>query len=119
MFLLLNHQNLDIYKVCRTFVFECYKATSGFPPEEKYALVSQIRRASTSVLLDLAEGSSRKSKAERVRFYEVSRGSLVEIDAALEIANELGYLKHVEFNSFGVLMKRCFDLRTALINSGR
>jgi four helix bundle protein len=83
MFLSLNHKKLDAYIVCKTFVSDCYKRTAGFPPEEKYALISQIRRAATSILLNIAEGSSRKSKADRTRFYEIARGSLVEIDAAL------------------------------------
>jgi four helix bundle protein len=78
MFLQLNHQKLDIYSISRTFVKECYFITKQFPSEEKSALVQQIRRAALSVHLNIAEGCSRKSETERKRFFEVSRGSIIE-----------------------------------------
>ena len=52
----------------------------------------QIRRAALSVHLNIAEGCSRRSQAERKRFYEIARGSVVEIDTALDIAVDLKYL---------------------------
>jgi four helix bundle protein len=56
-----------------------------FPVEEKFGVTSQIRRAALSVHLNIAEGASRKSEAERKRYYEISRGSVIEIDAALDM----------------------------------
>jgi four helix bundle protein len=70
MFLQLNHQQLDIYKLARVFAKDCYYATRNFPSEEKFALVQQIRRAALSVQLNSAEGCSRRSEAERKRFFE-------------------------------------------------
>ena len=93
MFLQLNHQKLDIYGVSRSFVKECYGVTKHFPSEENFSLVQQIRRAALSVHLNISEGCSRKSEAERKRFFEISRGSLVEIDAALDVSADLGYCK--------------------------
>lgn len=95
MFLTLNHQKLDIYAVSKSFVLECYRLTKILPAEEKFGMISQIRRAALSVHLNIAEGASRKSHAERKRYYEIARGSVIEIDAALDIANELDYLKNV------------------------
>lgn len=86
MFLKLNHQSLNVYQALRNFVFECYKLTNQLPAEEKFGMISQIRRAALSVHLNIAEGASRKSEAERKRYFEISRGSLIEIDAALDIA---------------------------------
>ena len=63
----------------------------GLPPHERYNLTQQIRRAAVSVILNIGEGASRKSKLERRRFYEIARGSLVEIDAAIEIAVNLTF----------------------------
>jgi len=83
MFLKLNHQKLDIYIYPRAFVSECYKLTRHLPEHEKFGIISQLRRAGLSVHLNIAEGSSRKTEADRKRFYDISRGSLVEIDAAL------------------------------------
>ena len=61
MFLTLNHQKLDIYNFSKLFVLETYKLSKVLPVEEKFGMISQIRRAALSVHLNIAEGSSRKS----------------------------------------------------------
>ena len=75
-----------MYRTVRELVRETYKVSLLLPSEEKFNMMQQIRRAAVSVKLNLAEGSTRKSEAERKRFFEVARGSVVEIDAALETA---------------------------------
>jgi len=117
MFLSLNHQQLEVYKATRSFVKECYCATKAFPQEERFALVQQIRRAAFSVHLNLSEGFSRKSAAERKRYFEVSRGSIVEIDGALDAAEDLGYCKKENLTELGVCMNRCFSMLSKLISS--
>ena len=117
MFLVVNHQKLDIYTVSKKFVFDCYKLTKNFPADEKFGMISQIRRAALSVHLNVAEGASRKSEQERKRFYEISRGSVVEIDAALDVAIELGYLENLDLKSLEISMVQCFKLLTGLIDS--
>jgi len=117
MYLKLNHQKLDVYQVSRTFVFECYKLSNLLPTEEKFGMISQIRRAALSVHLNIAEGSSRKSEVERKRYFEISRGSIIEIDAALDIANDLDYLKNINTEILGDAMINCFKLLTGLIKS--
>lgn len=77
MFLILNHQKLDIYKASQSLVLECYKISKQFPADEKFGMISQLRRAALSVHLNIAEGASRQSEKERKRYYEVSRGSIV------------------------------------------
>ncbi|MFT3826804.1 MAG: four helix bundle protein [Chitinophagaceae bacterium] len=115
MFLTLNHKKLEIYKAAKSFVLECYKLSNHLPVEEKFGLISQIRRAAISVQLNIAEGCSRRSEAERKRFYEIARGSLIEIDAAIDIANELDYLKNFEIEKLSESMVSCFKLLTGLI----
>src|SRR5215213_7223714 len=83
--------NLTSTKYPAFFVKDCYKATASFPQEEKFALTQQIRKAAFSVFLNIAEGYSRKLLLERKRFFEISRGSLNEVDAALDVATDLGY----------------------------
>lgn len=117
MFLTLNHQKLDIYSISKLFVFECYRITRSFPVEEKFGMISQIRRAALSVHLNLAEGASRKSVQERKRYYEVARGSIIEIDAALDLAKELDYLNNLELTKLGDSMVSCFKILTTLIDS--
>jgi four helix bundle protein len=115
MFLNLNHQNLDIYKLSRKFVVECYKVTKEFPHEERYCITQQIRRAAISVYLNIAEGCSRKSQNERKRYFEISRGSMIEIDAAMEIVNELGYISLEKIQNLGSYLVRCFSMISKMI----
>lgn len=79
-------------------------------------MVSQIRRAALSVYLNIAEGASRKSSVERKRFYEIARGSVVEIDAALDIVEDIGYIKKEKIEQLGFLMIKCFKILCGLIN---
>lgn len=115
MFLQLNHQKLEVYKVSREFVLECYRFTRILPEEEKYAMTSQIRRAALSVHLNIAEGASRKSENERKRFYEIARGSIVEIDAAIDIANDLNYIGKYEMINLGEKMIAAFKLLSGML----
>src|SRR5436189_1354714 len=117
MFLKLNHQKLNVYAISREFVSECYHLSKKLPSEEKFGMISQIRRAALSVHLNIAEGASRKSEAERKRYYEVSRGSIIEIDAALDIANDLEYLKGFELTLLYESMIKCFKILAGLIRS--
>jgi four helix bundle protein len=115
MFLQLNHQKLEVYKASREFVFECYRFTRILPDEEKYAMASQIRRAALSVHLNIAEGASRKSEVERKRFYEIARGSVVEIDAAMDIANDLNYIGKHDTTKLGEKMIAVFKLLSGML----
>ena len=101
MFLDLAHTKTDVFQTSKKFTLECYRVTKDFPPEERFSMVQQIRRAALSTHLNIAEGCSRKSEAERKRFFEVSRGSLIEVDAALDIANELYYKTKDELQPLG------------------
>ncbi|HYF32882.1 MAG TPA: four helix bundle protein [Chitinophagaceae bacterium] len=76
MFLQLSHTKLDVYKSSQDLAVEGYSITKLFPPEERFAMAQQIRRAALSVYLNLAEGCSRRSKVERYRFFEIARSSL-------------------------------------------
>ena len=78
-------------------------------------MITQIRRAALSVHLNIAEGASRKSEAERKRYYEISRGSVVEIDAALETAVDLEYYKIEELKTAGELLNKCFAMLSKMI----
>lgn len=117
MFLELSHTRLDIYHASKKLVIACYRYSERFPQEEKYALTRQIRRAAISVHLNIAEGCSRKSVTERKRFYEISRGSLVEIDAAFDISVELDYINKAALNESGKRMIRIFQMLSKMINA--
>ncbi len=65
MFLELAHTKLNVYQFSQELALECYRVTKKFPSDEKFAMISQIRRAAVSVHLNIAEGCSRKSQKER------------------------------------------------------
>ncbi|MCL1462800.1 four helix bundle protein, partial [Klebsiella pneumoniae] len=77
----------------------------------------QLRRAAVSSFLNLVEGSSRISTIERKRFYEIARSSVVEVDAALEIAHMQGYISSSDSDSLGAALIESFKYFSALINS--
>jgi len=115
MFLELAHTKLTIFSISKAFVLECYKQTKSFPTEERFALTQQIRRAALSVHLNIAEGCSRKSEVERKRFYEIARGSVIEIDAELDIAVGLKYITKEHLTELGALMISSFKLISKMI----
>lgn len=115
MFLQLAHTKLDAYQFSQELILECYRITRTFPIEEKFALVQQIRRAALSVHLNVSEGSSRKSKAERSRYFEMARGSVVEIDSAIGIAHKLSYLTLEELQQLGYLIIKNFKILSGMI----
>ena len=116
MFLQLNHQKLDVFATAKSFTLECYRVTKLLPTDERFNMTQQIRRAALSVCLNIAEGASRKSATERRRYYEVARGSIIEIDAALDISAELKYCNKENLEPLGSLMQRTFSMLSKMLN---
>ena len=115
MFIKLNHQSLDVYKAVRELTKEIYFISVKLPQEEKFNMVQQMRRAGLSIKLNLAEGASRRSPIERKRFIEVSRGSLIEVDAILETAVDLKYYSVDELSKIGELLNRSFAMLSKMM----
>ena len=115
MFIKLNHQSLDVYKAVRELIKEIYLISIKLPAEEKFNMVQQIRRAGLSVKLNLAEGASRRSPVERKRFLEISRGSLVEVDAILETAVDLRFFSIDQLTTVGELLNKCFAMLSKMM----
>jgi len=112
MFLQLAHTKLNAYQISQEPVVECYKTTLAFPDEEKFAMVKQIRRAALSVHLNLAEG---KSKPEGARFFEIARGSLIEVDTAIRITYKLTYASLEKLQPLGESIVKIFKLLSGMI----
>jgi four helix bundle protein len=113
----LAHKQLDVYKIGLKLVQEVYNLTKIFPKEEQFVLVSQLRRAAISVCSNLAEGSSRRTKPEKKRFYEISRSSLVEIDTQFEIALVLEYLHAKQLEKFQSYLESVFRMLSKMISN--
>jgi four helix bundle protein len=91
-----SHKDLDVWKKSVRLVVDLYKLTSRFPPDERFGLTNQIRRASTSVPANIAEGWGRGSTKEYIQFLKIARGSLTELETHLIVSGELGYVDRIE-----------------------
>lgn len=111
----LSHKNLDVYRFSIQLLEEIYKTTKSFPKEEQYTLVNQLRRAAISVCSNIAEGASRLSKREKKRFYEIARGSLVEIDTQLEISLILNYIDKEKQLLIHAILEPLFKMLSKMI----
>ncbi len=100
-----THENLEIWKLSIDFVTNIYSYTKDFPSEEKFGLVSQMRRATISIPSNIAEGAARKSDKEYLQFLYISLGSIAEIDTQLIISNNLGYADSANLRSDLVIIK--------------
>ena len=87
-----SFRDLDVWNKAMDLVVEVYALTRGFPPDERYGLTSQTRRAALSVPANIAEGNGRSYRREHVHHVSIARGSLSELMTCLEIAQRLGYI---------------------------
>ncbi len=90
------HKNLNAWIKSFEFVKEVYSITERYPSEEKFGLVSQMRRAAVSAPVNIAEGAARKSKKEFIQFLHISLGSLTELDTLILLSSELGFIAKAE-----------------------
>ena len=86
-----NYKNLNVWKKAHSLVLQLYKETAGFPQAELYNLTSQIRRASTSIPTNLAEGCGKSTQADLARYIQISIGSTQEVEYLAFLSYELLY----------------------------
>lgn len=93
-----SFEELPVWQDARKFTNKIYKLTNKFPKEELYGLTSQIRRATVSIMSNIAEGFDRRSDKELSNFLSMSRASSSEVQNDLYIALDLKYISKEEFN---------------------
>ncbi len=91
-----SYRDLIVWRKAMDLVTDVYQATRSFPRDELYGLTNQLRRAAVSVPSNIAEGQARFSQKEFHHFLSQARGSLVEIETQLMIAQNLGYLSPIQ-----------------------
>ena len=94
-----NFEKLDVWQKAIAFANEVYVNTRGFPADERFGLANQMRRAAVSVSSNIAEGTSRSSKADFARFVEISTGSLFEVVSQSFVARGQGFLTDEQFKT--------------------
>ena len=117
MILELAHTQLEVFKYSRQLLIECNIVTKQLPFTERFNLMQQINRAALSVVLNIAEGASRRSLVERRRFFEISRGSIVEIDAAIQVCLDLNYINETNLEKIHPLLISCFKMLSKMMAS--
>jgi four helix bundle protein len=87
------HHQLQVWKKAIEFVKMVYQITNEFPEEEKFGLVSQMRRSAISIASNISEGAGRNNKKEFNQFLGIAQGSSSELETQIIISRELGFMK--------------------------
>ena len=101
--ILKSYKELKVWQKGVELTIEIYKLANSFPSEEKFALISQMHRASISIPSNIAEGWGRESTKDYIRFLQISRGSVLELETQLIISEKLKYIN--EDNCIDLSMK--------------
>ena len=95
-----DFKKIQVWQKAHQLTLRIYKITAAFPSDERFGLVSQIRRATASIPTNIAEGAGRETQKEFSRFIHIASGSASEVEYQLLLAHELGYISSEEYPSF-------------------
>ena len=87
-----HFRQLKVWQEAHKLVLMVYQVTKGYPRDERFGLVSQMRRAAVSIPANIAEGFKRRGIQDKIRFYNISEGSLEEIKYFFILSKDLGYI---------------------------
>lgn len=88
-----SFRNLRVWEKSHKLTLDIYASSKAFPRDEMFGLTSQMRRASASIGMNIAEGCCRKGDAEMARFLQMAMGSASELEYQILLAHDLGYLR--------------------------
>lgn len=113
-------RRLDVYQNAKILAINVNEDLKTFPMEERFGLTNQLRRASTSIMFNIAEAFGRYSEKERIHFLDIANGSLMETSSELELALSYGYISKEKMDSYDdailIMAKQIAKLRTSLNN---
>ena len=92
-----DFKKLKVWHKAHELTIDIYRVTKGFPKEETYGISSQMRRASSSIEFNIAEGCGRESEKELSRFLTISMGSASELECEIPLSFDLGYLEKADY----------------------
>ena len=113
----LPYENLKVGEEILGLINKVYQCSNSFPDHEHFGLTSQLRRASVSVYLNLAEGATRRGRKDFARFINVSVGSLIETHACLKIATRRKYIMQPAYQEFDEEITRIWRRLWSLYHS--
>jgi four helix bundle protein len=109
-----SYKDLIVWQKSILLVKKIYKLTLLFPTEEKFGLISQMRRAAVSIPSNIAEGQARHRTGEFIQFVSVAEGSLAELDTQITISVELDYCKEEDLKEIFQLVTEIRKMLNAL-----
>ena len=110
-----NFTDLIAWQKSHQLAIAIYKLTEAFPRHEQYGLVSQMRRCAASIPANLAEGFAKRSRKDKINFYNIAEGSLAELKYYLILSRDLDY--HQKYESLWPMAMDASRLIGALIRS--
>ena len=114
---MMPYERLEAYRAAHELAKGVYRLTRGFPVDERFGLVAQLRRASVSVAVNIAEGSAKRGSREFRRFLDISLGSLSEVACLLRLARDLGFCSGPDWDQTDQLRDRAGKLVWGLYRS--
>lgn len=112
-----THKDLKVWQKSIDLVMLVYALTKKYPKEELYAITNQMRRCTTSIPANMAEGSGRKNKNEFIHFLYISLGSASELETFLIISQKLDYITTEEYTNVSDALNEIMRMTVGLINS--
>ena len=113
-------EKLEVWQLAKKLVIDVYKLTSIFPAEEKFGLVSQMRRAAVSICSNLAEGSGRNTSKDQAYFYGMAYSSVMELLNQILISSDLNWVKETDVlklrHQIETVSMKINSLRKATVN---
>ena len=110
-------EELDVFRLSHQLALEVYRITKSFPEIERFGLISQIRRSSTSIPTNLMEGSHRMNRNEFRHFISIARGSCGEIKYQLLLSKDVGYIQEEKYTQLNTEYERVSMMLTKLYSA--
>lgn len=114
-----SYKDLTVWQEGRKLVFFVYVLTKQFPADERYDLVSQMRRAAVSIPSNIAEGCGRQHTKDVIQFLVIARGSLYELETQIYLSSDLTYITSTQLSEAVEKIDRCIQLLQGFIRYQR
>ena len=114
-----NFKELKVWQLSRQFVKEIYETTVSFPSEEKYGLISQLRRCAVSVPTNISEGSGRNTDKDFAQFLNISPGSAYELEILLILSHDVNFITTDQLEELTVKISEIQKMTFGLIKTLR
>jgi four helix bundle protein len=110
-----DFKKLKVWEKGHQLTLAVYEVTASFPKEELYGLTSQMRRAASSVVFNIAEGCGRTGRADFARFLQMATGSASELEYQLLLAHDLNFLEPQDYQKLAAKVVELKRMLTSLI----